>query len=68
MNGQRSSPLVQHLQERHRLSLPSGVHEVSVTLETDCLCKFASLVMFVPEEHYKWCSSGTMFLSLLKLN
>ena len=37
--------------------------------------KFVSLVMFVPREHYikwcslyKWCSSGTIFLSLLKLN
>ena len=68
MNGQRSLALVQHLQERHWLTLLSGVHEVFVALETERLCKFVSLVMFVPGEHYKWCSSGTIFLSLLKLN
>ena len=32
--------------------LLSGVHEVFVALEAECLCKFVSLVMFVPGEHY----------------
>ena len=31
----------------------SGVHEVFVALETERLCKFVSLVMFVPGEHDK---------------
>ena len=32
--------------------LLSGVHEVFVALKTERLCKFVSLVMFVPGEHY----------------
>ena len=32
--------------------LLSGVHEVFVALEAERLCKFVSLVMFVPGEHY----------------
>ena len=40
------------VQERHWLTLLSGVHEVFVALETERLCKFVSLVMFVPGEHY----------------
>ena len=52
MNGQRSSALVQHLHERHGLTLLSGVHEVFIALETKRPCKFVSLVMFVPGEHY----------------
>ena len=34
------------------LTLLPGVHEVFVALETECFCKFVSLVMFVPGEHY----------------
>ena len=30
----------------------SGVHEAFVALEMERLCKFVSLVMFVPGEHY----------------
>ena len=29
-----------------------GVHEVFVALEMERLCKFVSLAMFVPGEHY----------------
>ena len=41
-----------HTGARAILTLLSGVHEVFVALETDRLCKFVSLVMFVPGEHY----------------
>ena len=40
------------VQVRHRLALLSGVHEVFVALETERLCKFVSVVMFVPGEDY----------------
>ena len=52
VNGQRSSAFVQLLHERHWLTLLSGVHEVFVAMETECLCKIVALVMFVPGEHY----------------
>ena len=44
--------------------------EVFVALETERLCKFVSLVIFVPGEHYisGALQPGTIFLSLLKLN
>ena len=45
------------------LTLLSGVYEVFVALETECIpgdvCAWTAL--------YKWCSSGTIFHSLLKL-
>ena len=40
------------VQARHWLTVLSDVHEVFVALETERLCKFVFLVMFVPEEHY----------------
>ena len=52
VNDRESSTSVITVQERHWLTPLSGVHEVFVALETECLCKFVSLVMFVPEEHH----------------
>ena len=40
------------LSHRPGATLLSGAHEVFVALETERLCKFVSLVMFVPGEHY----------------
>ena len=43
------SRAVEHLHERPWRTLLSGVHYVFVALETECLCKFVSLVMFCLE-------------------
>ena len=51
-NGERFSALVQHLRQRHWLTLLSGVNEVFVSLETERLCMFVSLVKFVPGDHH----------------
>ena len=51
-NDRGSSTSVLTVQERHRLTLLSGVHEVFVAMETERLCEFVSQVMFVLGEHY----------------
>ena len=52
VNERGSLTSVSTIQELHWLTLLSGVQEVFVALETECLCKFVSLEMFGHGEPY----------------